>query len=138
MLTPEQKRNRIRTLTRADLGGFKARIITHHRIIHHFNPETKATPKQCYHTSSPTPRKFKITKVMVPVTWDQEGILRGPFFAHTTGEVAGGGGLSNAGKATIHLRTRAMSKVVSCGFAMLHRPLIPPIFDLLIFTFLDT
>jgi len=47
--------------------------------IHHYDPESKQQSMQWKHTSSPSPRKFKVQasagKIMRTTFWDAEGIL---------------------------------------------------------------
>lgn len=86
LLTPEQKRIRMRTslecleLFKKDSMDFLRRFVTVDETwIHHYTPETKQQSKQWTARGEPTPKKAKTVpsagKVMATVFWDSKGIL---------------------------------------------------------------
>lgn len=63
-----------------DGEAFLERIVTSDETwVHHFTPESKESSKQWKHSTSPTPKKFRMRpsagKVMASVFWDFRGII---------------------------------------------------------------
>lgn len=86
LLTPLQKQVRVECCTQlldmcsADEDDFFERLVTMDETwVYHFDPETKEMSKQWKHTSSPPPKKAKVTpsaaKVMLSVFWDCRGVI---------------------------------------------------------------
>jgi len=93
MLTDEQKHCRSEyaaenlALLEQDPENFWRRIVTMDETwVHHFDPETKQQSMVWKHSSSPTPKKFRVQasagKVMASVFWDEEGILLIDYLDH--------------------------------------------------------
>lgn len=92
-LTLDQKRIRVtcsRELLdryRANSQDFLSRFVTEDETwVHHFDPESKQSSMQWKHTSSPTPKKFRVQpsarKIMASVFWDAKGIVLVDYLEH--------------------------------------------------------
>ena len=85
-LTPELRERRVdaceELLRRFERegDGFLARIVTGDETWVHFHQlETKTASKECCHSSSPKPKKFRTEpsagKVMLTLFWDEKGVI---------------------------------------------------------------
>ena len=85
-LTPEMRGNRRDcaienlALMEGDEDGFFARIVTGDEVwIHHYDPKTPQEAKQWKHSTSPTPKRPRLSKtagkLMMSIFWDCEGVL---------------------------------------------------------------